>query len=63
MTPAQASELSQPALEACIGYYYDQKEQLERKADKIQEMCALLVAEHTTRFWESKISEAFDVSK
>ena len=63
MTPAQASELSQPALEACIGYYHYQKEQLEQKAAEKREMCALLVAEHTVRFWEGKITEAFDSSK
>lgn len=63
MTPQQASELSQPALEASIGYYHDQKEQFRQKWEEMNAMCALLIAEHTTRFWEKKISEAFDVSK
>jgi hypothetical protein len=63
MTPAQASELSQPALEASIGYYFTQKEQFEQKAAEMNTICALLVAEHTTRFWEQKITKVLDSSK
>ena len=55
MTPTQASELSQPALEACINYYFDQNQQFAKKAKEMEESFKLLVAEFMVRTWEKQI--------
>jgi hypothetical protein len=63
MTPAQASELTDVGLIACLGYFNEQITTLKQKEQEMNAQCALLIAEYTTRHWERKINEVFDSSK
>ena len=55
MTPTQAKELSLPALDACINYYFDRNRQFTKKAEEAEELHALLIAEYIVRTWEKQI--------